>query len=232
MPDLPQSSTRNGLLAALSPDDSDLLRPSLERVSLQSREVLIEANKPVEHVYFIEEGLSSTVVADGHAEIGMVGREGCVGVCVLLGADQSPHQTFMQIGGEALRIAAKPLQLAMDRSPSLRTMLLRYAHVFLIQTGQTAHANARYVIEERLARWILMACDRLEGEGVSLTHELLALMLGVRRPGVTNALHVLEGARIIRASRGHLTVLDRSRLAKLAGDSYGLPEAEYKRLIG
>jgi hypothetical protein len=178
--------------------------------------------------------LASSVIPDqinGTSEIGMNGYEGLVGVPVLLGADQSPHKVFMQVGGPVRRIRVAPLRQAMDRSTSLRALLLRYVQVFLMQTAETAHVNARFKLEDRLARWILMSADRL-GPQIALTHDYLSYMLGVRRPGVTAALHVLEGERLITSLRGLVVVRDRGGLEAQAGRSYGVPETEYERLIG
>jgi CRP-like cAMP-binding protein len=119
----------------------------------------------------------------------------------------------------------------MDGSAPLRELLMRYVHVFRLQTAQTAHANARFQLSSRLARWLLMAADRL-GPQLSLTHEYVAYLLGVRRSGVTDALHVLEGKHLIRSSRGLITICDRGGLEAQAGMSYGAAEEEYRRLIG
>jgi CRP-like cAMP-binding protein len=120
----------------------------------------------------------------------------------------------------------------MEASPSLRRLLVHYAHTVWVQTAHTALSNGRFTTNERLARWILMSHDRLDGDDVPLTHEFLALMLGVRRAGVTTSLHILEGEHMIRATRGNITVRDRAKLLAMAGDSYGVPEAEYHRIIG
>jgi CRP-like cAMP-binding protein len=224
---------RNRLLRLLAETDLELLRPDLEQVRLGTGDTCIEQYRPIEYVYFLESGLSSSVFPDeinGTSELGVQGYEGLIGVPAVLGVDQSPHKVFMQAGGTARRIAVDPLRQAMDRSASLRDLLLRYAHVFLIQTGQTAHVNARFNLEDRLARWLLMAADRL-GPRLSLTHEYLSYMLGVRRPGVTNALHILEGKRLIDATRRTIIIRDREGLRAQAGGSYGVPEAEYERVI-
>jgi CRP-like cAMP-binding protein len=121
---------------------------------------------------------------------------------------------------------------ALDTSPALKALLLRWVHVSMIQTAQSALANGRYTIQERLARWLLMCHDRMDGDDLPLTHEFLSLMLGVRRSGVTEALHVLEGVDIVKAGRGTIRVLNRERLEEIAGGCYGLPEAEYNKLIG
>jgi CRP-like cAMP-binding protein len=118
-----------------------------------------------------------------------------------------------------------------ERSSSLRTLLLRYVHTLVVQTAATASANAHYELPERLARWLLMCHDRVIGDRLQLTHEFMAQMLAVRRSGVTVTLHTLEGTGAIRSTRGLVTVLDRARLAEIAGESYGTPEREYARLI-
>ncbi len=231
----PMSSIiRNHILLALSRADLDLLQPHLAPVSLQVRDVLVEPNKPIEHVYFIEQGISSVVAinpGDQRVEVSNIGREGMVGVPIIQHVDRTPHITFVQVAGSALRVSSDVLQRAMEASPTLRHLLLRYAYTSMLQTAHTALANGRYSVEQRLARWLVMSHDRVDSDDVALTHEFLALMLGVRRPGVTGALHVLEGNRMIKASRGQITVLDRQRLIQAAGGSYGVPEEEYTRLI-
>lgn len=234
MSQLQQSSTRNRLLRAISPEDFALLAPHLESVMLELRALLITAGEDIEHVYFIERGLSSVLAdeAEDRIEVGVIGPEGFAGVPVVLGVDRSPFTFMVQGEGTALRIPAGALRTAIGQSPSLLSLLARYVHCFMVLLSQTAYANAVFGIEARLARWILMTQDRLEQDDLPLTHEFLAMMLGVRRPGVTVATHVLEGNGLIRARRGRITVLDRERLKDLAGPSYGLPEAEYARVVG
>lgn len=229
-----QASIHNRLLAALSAEDFASLQPHLEPISLEMRKVLIEPNKLIEHVYFPEQGMSSMTnnSADGKIEVGVVGREGMVGVPVILGVDRTPYEFFMQMPGHGLRIAAHDLEQAIDHNRSLHRHLLRYAQAKSVQTSETAFANANSDIEARLARWLLMCHDRVDGADVPLTHEFIAMMLGVRRPGVTVALHVLEGMKVIQARRGMITVLDREKLEELAEDAYGVAEAEYARLMG
>jgi CRP-like cAMP-binding protein len=235
MPELPSSSVRNRLLAALPAGDFALIRPHLEPVSLNQSDVIIQAHAPIEHVYFLEAGVTSIVTRterDRRIEIGLVGREGFAGVPVLLGADRTPHETFMQIGGAALRIGADAFRHALEQSPALQKLLLRFVQVFHLQTAQTAACNGSHPVGRRLARWLLMCHDRLDGDELPLTHEFIAVMLGVRRPGVTEALQMLETEQAIRAERRNIVVLDRRRLEETAGDGYGGPEAEYERLIG
>ncbi len=235
MPDLPQSSVRNRLLAGLSREDFHLLQPHLEPVTLDRGDVLVTPDEPIEHVTFIEAGVTSVVAhTEGgrRIEIGLTGWDGLAGTPVLLGVDRTPHETFMQVAGSGLRIGADVLKQALQHSPSLHDLLLRYVQVFTIQTSHTALSNGSHKIEERLARWLLMCHDRLDGDDLPLTHEFIAIMLAVRRAGATEALNILEQRGVIRARRGNIVVLDRAGLEAAAGDSYGVPEAEYRRLIG
>jgi CRP-like cAMP-binding protein len=149
-----------------------------------------------------------------------------------MGADRAPFRTIVQVPGDGHRIEAGAFGEAIAASANLRNLLLRYVQALSVQTSYTALSNAVHPIEERLARWLLMSHDRADGNEVPLTHEFLSLMLAVRRPSVTTALHVLEGNRFITAERGLITIRDRARLEEFAGDSYGRPEAEYERLIG
>jgi CRP-like cAMP-binding protein len=228
-----RSTVRNLLLHALSPQGFALLQMHLEPVSLKRGDVLIEPNQPIEHTYFLEDGIASIVgTVDSHrVEIGICGREGMSGTAVLLGTDRAPHETFIQVAGSALRIRSDDLQRATHQSPSLQQRLLRYVQAFQAQIAQTALSNASDRVEERLARWVLMCHDRLDGDDLPLTHEFVSIMLGVSRPSVTLAIQRLEGAKMIKARRGLLTILSRPKLEEIAGDSYGLPEAEYRRLM-
>jgi CRP-like cAMP-binding protein len=226
---------RNRLLAALVEDDAAWIGARLEPVELPLGTVIVEPDSRIGHAYFIDEGLCSVVsrqIGGGRIEIGLFGREGFSGTSLLLGADRIPHEVFLQVAGRGHRIAADALLAAIDHSPRLRDLLLRYIQTFLIQTAQTALANAGAPAEERLARWLLMYHDRQDGDDLSVTHDFLSMMLGVRRPTVTVAIHTLEGAGLIRARRGRITVLDRIGLEEAAGESYGPAEAEYERLIG
>lgn len=235
MSGLSQSSVRNRLLAALPAGDFALIRPHLEPISLGQSDVIIQAHTPIEHVYFLEAGVTSIVTRterDRRIEIGLVGREGFAGVPVLLGADRTPHETFMQVGGGALRIEADAFRHALEQGLALQRLLLRFVQVFHLQTAQTAACNGSHPVGRRLARWLLMCHDRLDGDELPLTHEFIAVMLGVRRPGVTEALQMLETEQAIRAERRNIIVLYRRKLEEIAGDGYGGPEAEYERLIG
>jgi CRP-like cAMP-binding protein len=210
-----------------------VLWPHLEAVDLPVRKQLEARNKAIDAIYFIEHGIAS-VVADGTGrsiEVGLIGREGMTGLAVVMGSDRSPHETFMQVGGDGQRIAAGKLRQLTEENPTLHRLLLRYGHAFVIQTAQTALANGRSKVEERLARWLLMANDRLDGNRVPLTHEFLSTMLGVRRPGVTLALKHLEDQGLIQAKRGAIVIVDRTRLRKISNGAYGAAEAEFNRLF-
>jgi CRP-like cAMP-binding protein len=229
-----QLSIGNRLLASLSANEFASLQPHLEPVSLDIRRVLIEPNTPIGYVYFPEAGMSSVTnnSSGGKIEVGVVGREGMIGLPIVLGIDRTPYEHFMQIAGHGWRIAVLDLERAMSQNNSLHRHLLRYAQASHVQVSETAFANANSDVEARLARWLLMCHDRVEDDDIPLTHEFIAMMLGVRRPGVTVALHVLEGMQVIRAKRGLITVLDREKLEELAEDAYGLSETEYTRLMG
>lgn len=229
-------ATTNLLLGAMHPEDLALLSPNLEKVTLARRQVLAVPGQPIEHVYFLEDGVASVVAASGDStmtEVGIFGREGLSAISVLLGSDRSPHETFLQVDGtSALRIGADRFRAAIADSPRLKELLLRYVQTFLTQVAYSVASNAHSRIEVRLARWLLMCHDRIDGDEVHLTHEFMSMMVAAQRTGVTLTLHILEGAGIIQSQRARITILDRDKLEELAGDSYGQPEAEYRRLIG
>ena len=224
-----QVPVRNRLLATLAPADFSLLEPQLERVPLPAGMRLIEPNTPIEHVYFLEQGIASVVATtpqDHRIEVGIIGREGLTGVPVLLGTDRTPHECFIETAGEGMRMRADGLRRAMAASATLQQHLLRFVHAFTVQIGQTALANASHLIEERLARRLLMCHDRVDGDDLVATHEFLSLMLGVRRGGVTVALQSLEDKGLVSTRRGQVRVVDRAKLEAVAGDSYSVPKTK------
>jgi CRP-like cAMP-binding protein len=230
-----RGSPRNHLLSSLPAADFRLLKPSLETVELGLRKVLEEANKPISYVYFPESGIVSVVATSTRKleiEVGIIGREGMTGVNIVLGGDRSPHSTYIQIAGQAQRMKAKDLRQAMQKSPSLRDRLLQFVQAFIIQIAHTALANGQAKVEQRLARWLLMAHDRVDGNELGLTHEFLSLMLCVRRAGVTSVLNLFESRELVGAKRGIVIVLDRTGLKTIADGLYGIPEAAYRRLTG
>ena len=184
-------------------------------------------NKSISHSYFIEYGLASIVAANGHKrlEVGLIGCEGMTGIPIVLGNDRSPNETFMQVPGNGIRITADKTSCArLSHKRSIERAFLGFAHAFMNQTARTALSNGTATLEERLARWLLMANDRLRGNEVPLTHEFLSLMLGVRRSGVTVALNYLEQRGLIGLSRKQIVITDREGLKAAANGTYHEPE--------
>jgi CRP-like cAMP-binding protein len=234
-PMIDQTTVRNRLLASLTSNDFALLAPYMTRMDLDRDYVLVAPSQPIEHIYFVESGMVSVVAqrADGRSiEVGVYGRDGLGPTNVMLASDRTPHHHYMQIGGDGFRMKTTDFMCAFDTSLSLRSIMLRFVHVFMTQTAQSALVNGSSVIEERLARWVLMCQDRLDSMEFPITHDFLSMMLGVRRSSVTDAIHLLEADNLIKATRGNIKILDRDRLLRAAGASYGVPEAEYVRLIG
>jgi CRP-like cAMP-binding protein len=212
-----------------------MLAPHLEPVTLRERQVIEVPQKPIAHAYFLEIGVASVVAVDSEdhrIEVGVIGFEGVTGVPLIMGDARAQHSTYMQIPGSGHRIAADRLRTAIAQSESLRALMLKSAQGFMIQTAHTALANGRAKLEERLARWLLMAHDRMTSNAVPLTHEFLAVMLGVRRAGVTVAIHGFERKGLITTRRGQLTIANRAGIEQVAGSFYGTPESELKRLMG
>jgi CRP-like cAMP-binding protein len=219
----------------IAPEDLERLQPHLEPVDLPQGTVLLRPHEPILHVYFLDAGLSSDVAmagGDRPVECGLAGFDGIVGLPVVLGTDRGIHESLMQVGGHGHRIAAAELRQAMDGSASLRRVLLNFAHVFTCLSAQTAACNARHGIAQRLARWLLLSHDRMADDRVPLTHEYLALMLGVRRAGVTVALHELEGEKLIQAQRGLITITNRRGLEARSCGCYGIVTNEVERVLG
>ena len=216
------SSHQNFILSRLSRSDYQLLEPRLEPTDLPVRKVLERRGKPIKAVYFPETGFAS-VVANGSGrpiEVGVIGREGMTGLPVVLGGDRNEHETFMQAAGHGHSIPVLHLREAIAKSTTLQGSFLRYVQVFLSQTTQTVVANGRSKIEERLARWLLMADDRIDSDELPLTHEFLAIMLAVRRPGVTVAIQALEQKGVVARKRGRVVIIDRQALEKMSNGTY------------
>jgi CRP-like cAMP-binding protein len=235
---LPRQSApalRNRLLAALPPEDLARLWPRLEAVEVPQRHTLHAPGEPITAVHFPETGWVSmlAVLDDGDAaEVGVVGREGMVGLPLLLGTDRAAMEAMSQAPCTVLRLDAAAFRDELELSPALRTVLLRYAMAFLTQVSQTAACNGRHHIDQRLARWMLMAHDRFDGDEFPITHEFLSIMLGVRRAGVSVAASTLQKAGLIRYGNGHMTVTDRPGLEAAACDCYGTVQRELARLLG
>ena len=223
------------MLAALTAEDFDRLAPHLSATRLGLRRSLEDANKPIKQIFFPDEGIVSVVAAstrDRQSEVGLIGREGMTGINVVMGNDRSPHLSYVQVAGRGQSMKADALRHAMQESPAIRICFLHFAQAFMVQAAHTAVANGRGKLEERLARWLLMVHDRLKGNELPLTHEFIALMLNVRRAGVTEALQGLTRKGLVSAKRGRIMVKDRAGLLARANGLYGIPESEYLRLTG
>lgn len=235
MAPIDQSSCRNLLLRSLKEEDFALLVPHLRRVALDSSEVLATPGHPIGMVCFPEVGIVTLSDLSHEGErigIGHTGYEGFVGWQVLLGCNRSSHEARITAeGGVALHVSPEALREACGASEGLRDLLLRFVHAFVIQMGRTVVSSLTQPVDVRLCRWTLMAHDRVEGDEIKVTHDEIAVMLAVRRASVTDALHILEGESLVRATRGRVLVRDRGGLRRIAGATYGFFEAEYSRLI-
>lgn len=235
MPALEQENVRNRLLRLLPAAEFNVIAPHLTPVELEMGQTLHRAGDPIEHVYFVETGFISAlaVLSDGHPlEVGLIGSEGVDGVSIALGAHTSFAETMCQTGGRALRMPASAFKPAADIVPHFRDLLLLYAHLFQIQVAQTAACNAHHELGQRLARWLLGAHDRSGVAELSLTQDLIAVMLGVRRSTVSVAAGTLQKAGVIRYQHGRITIVDRVGLENAACECYEAVAGEYRRLFG
>jgi CRP-like cAMP-binding protein len=235
MTQLEQAAVQNHLLAALSPDDFALLAPALKPTKLELKRVLYAVDQPVGTAYFLESGVVSMLApleGGRFMEVGLVGSEGLVGLSVVLGANSSAAEAMVQMQGTALQIRSTELRRAFDTSATLRGLLLRYLHAHHAQVAQTAACNGHHLLEERLARWLLMAHDRARTDEFPMTQEFMSLMLGVRRAGVSVAASILQKAGAIGYKHGCITVLDRSGLEAASCECYGTVRRQFEHLLG
>jgi CRP-like cAMP-binding protein len=225
----------NRLLRALPLAEYARLLPQLTPVRLGLRQVLVEPDVPIRDVCFIREGVASMIATEqegGEIEVGTIGNEGFVGLPVLLGADRTPYRVFMQVEGDAWRLPADAFRRLVDERAAVRHLLLRFAQYFADQLSQSVACNRLHTVEARCARWLLMTHDRVSSDTFELTHEFLALMLGVRRAGVTVAMGTLQAARIVRYTRGRIVVLDRAQLEAASCGCYAVTRIARDRLLG
>jgi CRP-like cAMP-binding protein len=224
----------NVILLSASDNDYRSLRPFLEYVELPDHVVLHEAGAKVEFAYFPNRGLISLVVAmeDGKtAEAGVVGSEGFTGIPAAVGLSRSPLQAVVQISGDGFRVEVEPLQKILESSPTFQLLLSRYAVVQGMQVAQTAGCNRLHDIEQRLARWLLTTQDRVDSESLPITHDFLATMLGTNRSSVSLAAGILQRKKLIRYTRGAVTILNRKKLEGSACECYGITQ-QYNGQIG
>jgi CRP-like cAMP-binding protein len=224
----------NRLLAAMADADVEAMRPHMEQITLELHTPLIVPHERIEYAVFPINCLASlvTVLEDGTTvESGAVGREGMVGIPILLNAESTPMQTVTQVAGQAIRIKAEILKRQFDQSPSMHALLHRYIHSLFVIASQSTACNRRHQVDQRMARWLLMSADGIDNEEIAITHEYLATMLGVRRPGITEAALKLQADGLIQYRRGGTTITDRPGLEARACECYHVVKEEIDRVF-
>ena len=230
----PSRSLANWLLDALPFEDYERLLPDLEPVFFSLGEVVYESGAQLGHVYFPTTSVVSllyTMLDGATAEMGLVGKEGVVGIALFMGGDTTPNRTVVQSGGQAFKLRAKAMQHEFDRGGAFQHLLLRYTQALITQISQTAVCNRLHSVEQRLCRWLLMTHDRTQSDELQMTQEFISNMLGVRREGVTHAAHGLQDQGLISYVRGHIKILDRQGLEAHVCECYGVVKAEHDRLF-
>jgi CRP-like cAMP-binding protein len=225
----------NYLLAALPAEVFDRLLPDLTPVAMPLGRVIYESGAELEHIYFPTPDCIISmlyVMADGaSAEIAVVGDEGMVGIALFMGGGTTPSRALVQSAGEAFQLKGKALTAEFARHSGLQILLLRYTQALITQMSQTAVCNRHHSVDQQLCRWLLLSLDRLSSNRLTMTQELIANMLGVRREGVTEAARKLQEKGLIHYSRGHITVLDRPGLEAQVCECYAVVKNEYDRLL-
>jgi CRP-like cAMP-binding protein len=224
----------NTLLAALPDPEWRRWQPLLEQVAMPLGKVLYEAGGTLAHVYFPTTSIVSLLYQlenGSSAEIAVVGNEGLVGVSLFMGGESTPSRAVVQSAGQGFRLKAQWMKNEFDRAGPVLHLLLRYTQALITQMSQTAVCNRHHSLDQQLCRWLLLSLDRLHGDELVMTQELIANMLGVRREGVTEAALKLQQAGLIRYVRGHITVLDRPGLEKRTCECYAVVKKEYDRLL-
>ena len=233
-PLLPPDPRQNWLLRALPDPEWKCWQPQLESVDLPLGLVLYESGRELSHVYFPTSAIVSLlyVMENGaSAEIAVVGSEGLVGISLFMGGGSTPSRALVQSAGQGFRLPASVLKAEFERSPPVMHLLLRYTQALITQMSQTAVCNRHHTLDQQLCRWLLLSLDRLKGDELVMTQELIANMLGVRREGVTEAALKLQQSGTIRYSRGRITVIDRPALEVRTCECYGVVKREYDRLL-
>lgn len=221
---------RNALLRSLEPHHYRAVAQHLEEVHLRPGDVLAEPGTPIPHVYFPQSGVISLVAVfegGGAVEVGTIGCEGLAGISVYLGIGRSPHRVIMQVEGVVRRMPADEFERAVAEVPGLDGIVADFVDAYLLQVSQTAACNRMHDLAQRAARWLLMTHDRVGADSFALTHEFLAIMLGVRRAGVSEAAAELQRKGAIRYSRGRVTVTDRSILMRASCECYAVVRARF-----
>lgn len=224
----------NHLIAALSAEARDRILPHMEPVELALGEVLYESGDAIRHVYFPVDCIVSLLYvmeSGASAEISVVGNEGMLGVSIFMGGESTPGRALVQSAGSAFRLSARRLMEEFNRHGDLLQLVLRYTQALLTQMAQTAVCNRHHNIDQQLCRWLLLSLDRLQGNRLVMTQELIANMLGVRREGVTEAARKLQKLGVIEYSRGRITVIDRPQLEHLSCECYEVVRKETYRLL-
>jgi len=230
----PHSPRQNHILAALPVGESERMYPCLELVSMPLGEVLYESGDQLQHVYFPTGSIVSLlyVMADGApAEIAVVGNEGIIGIALFMGGESMPNRAVVQSAGYAYRLMGQLLKEEFNRAGELQHLLLRYTQALLTQMAQTAVCNRHHSVDQQLCRWLLLSLDRLPSNELTMTQDLIANMLGVRREGVTEAAGKLQTAGLITYNRGRITVIDRPGLEARACECYQVVKTEFDRLL-
>ena len=225
---------KNQLLQSLSPEIQKRLFPHLELIALPLGKVLYESGDVLRYVYFPTDSIVSLlyVMENGaSAEISVVGKEGMVGISLFMGGESTPSRALVQSAGSAYRLSAQRLKDEFNRHSDMQGLLLRYTQSLMTQMAQTAVCNRHHTIDQQLCRWLLLSLDRLPSNRLTMTQELIANMLGVRREGVTDAAGKLQGLGVIEYRRGRITVLDRPRLEALCCECYSVVKRETDRLL-
>lgn len=234
MPIDKNSPRGNKLLSILPSEEFEDVARRLKPVSLTHGTMLGKEGEPVEHVYFLTQGICSVIARTpegARAEAGIFGRDGYIPTSAVADVDVYTYDVYVQLDARGYRVNYDDFRQMMEGRRNFFKVMIRAIEAFAVQLAYTAVSNAVHDVNERLARWLLMCDDRVDGNELPLTHDFISMMLAVRRPSVTTALHVLEGNGLIRAERGLITIKDRGRLEEFAADSYGKPEKAYERLL-